>query len=339
LFLTDADEAPIKIIDFGLSRHDDAISGIMQTKVGTPYYVAPEVLRREYTKSCDIWSIGVITYILLCGYPPFYGDSDTQIFESVKIGRFDFPSPEWDDISQSAKDFVIGLLKKNPNDRPTASNGLKHSWLTEQLGANASASKAPGGDCNSHKKGSCISHERKEDFTKYLAMKKLKKAALGYIASSLTQSEVGSLEDAFKAIDKNHSGHVTLSDLDDAIEKGSFGAKLSEDLRALRKELSLADEDELNYRDFLAATIDRSLAMREDNVKRAFDHFRHHTDAHYLTEEDLKEIFGADAHARDVMELLDHDGDGKVSFEDFRHAIAESLQEADGDNGGDQEVK
>lgn len=117
LFLTEADDAPVKIIDFGLSRHNDTDLGIMETKVGTPYYVAPEVLRREYTNSCDIWSIGVITYILLCGYPPFYGDSDTQIFESVRVGKFDFPSPEWDDISESAKDFVIELLKKDPIKR------------------------------------------------------------------------------------------------------------------------------------------------------------------------------------------------------------------------------
>ena len=117
LFLTPSEKAPIKIIDFGLSRYDDAHQGIMQTKVGTPYYVAPEVLRREYTKMCDIWSIGVITYILLCGYPPFYGDSDTQIFESVKVGRFDFPSPEWDDISDNAKAFVTEMLQKDPDKR------------------------------------------------------------------------------------------------------------------------------------------------------------------------------------------------------------------------------
>lgn len=117
LFLTEADDAPVKIIDFGLSRHDDTDFGIMETKVGTPYYVAPEVLRREYTNTCDIWSIGVITYILLCGYPPFYGDSDTQIFESVRVGKFDFPSPEWDDVSQAAKDFVMDLLLKEPTRR------------------------------------------------------------------------------------------------------------------------------------------------------------------------------------------------------------------------------
>ncbi len=117
LFVSKDENAPIKIIDFGLSRHETAGHGIMRTKVGTPYYVAPEVLRKEYTKMCDIWSIGVIAYILLCGYPPFYGDSDNQIFDSVKAGRFDFPSPEWDTISDAAKDFVCCLLKLDPSKR------------------------------------------------------------------------------------------------------------------------------------------------------------------------------------------------------------------------------
>jgi calcium-dependent protein kinase len=116
LYLSPAEDSPIKIIDFGLSRHDTT-SGIMTTKVGTPYYVSPEVLDCVYTKSCDIWSIGVITYVLLCGYPPFEGFSDKEIFDKIRIGRFDFPSPEWDHISQDAKDFIKSLLKKNPSER------------------------------------------------------------------------------------------------------------------------------------------------------------------------------------------------------------------------------
>ena len=70
-----------------------------------------------YDDKSDIWSSGVILYMMLCGYPPFYGDSDNEIFESVRTGRFDFPSPDWDDISQTAKDFICSLLKKNPDDR------------------------------------------------------------------------------------------------------------------------------------------------------------------------------------------------------------------------------
>lgn len=345
LFLTEADDAPVKIIDFGLSRHDDTDLGIMQTKVGTPYYVAPEVLRREYTKSCDIWSIGVISYILLCGYPPFYGDSDTQIFESVRVGRFDFPSPEWDDISESAKDFVIEMLKKNPTDRcgkslflavtlvfewksltlfflshvrPTATEALRHKWLREQLGIDESKTS----------RRESLTHRsvRTGAFTNYLAMKKLKKAALGYIASKLTHEEVGTLEATFRSMDKKGKGLVSLKELDEAITRGNFSENILEDLRELKTDLAISGEQQLDWRDFVAMTMDRSIALREDNIKMAFEHFGH-TDAEYLTIDDLATIFGGKAQAREVMGVLDTDRDGKVSFEDFRHALVESMDE------------
>jgi calcium-dependent protein kinase len=297
--------------------------------------VAPEVLRREYTNSCDIWSIGVITYILLCGYPPFYGDSDTQIFESVKVGKFDFPSPEWDDISPAAKEFVVQLLKKNSTARPTAADALKHRWLKEQLGTVNKNNK------ERTMSGASISHTsvRTGEFTKYLAMKKLKKAALGYIASNLTQAEVGTLEEIFQSLDQNRTGHITLTELDEAIEKGKFNAQVLQDLRQLRQDLSLSDEEQMNYRDFLAATMDRSLAMREDNMKKAFDHFKHSSDAgaNHLTLQDLSDIFGGEGHAQEIMTLLDHDGDGKVSYEDFRHAVAESMEDEEVDDDQDDD--
>ena len=136
LFKTKADDSEIKIVDFGLSRHDNVgscVDGVMKTKVGTPYYVAPEVLNRKYTKACDMWSIGVIVYILLCGYPPFYGENDKQIHNSIRIGQFDFPSPEWDDVSSSAKGLISKLLIKEPNMRLTAAEALQHPWLREHV--------------------------------------------------------------------------------------------------------------------------------------------------------------------------------------------------------------
>ena len=257
----------------------------------------------------------MITYILLCGYPPFYGDSDTQIFESVKVGKFDFPSPEWDDISQTAKEFVIAMLKKNPKDRPSASNALKHPWLREQLGFELLPKTN-------------ISHTSTKfgEFSKYLAMKKLKKAALGYIAAHLTQSEVGTLEEMFRSLDHNGDGTITMVDLNEAIEQGNFNNEVKEGLNELRRDISLSGEAKLNYRDFVAATMDRNLAMREDNMRLAFDHFRH-TDADYLTLEDLSDVFGREAPAKELMNFLDYDKDGKISFEDFRHAVAESIDE------------
>jgi len=157
-------------------------------------------------------------------------------------------------------------------------------------------------------------------------MKKLRKAALGYIASNLTQTEVGHLAELFKTMDKNDDGHVSLAELDEAIAKGSFNKEIRDDLREMRHELTLSDEETIDYRDFLAATMDRSLAMREENMKMAFEHFKR-SDADYLTLEDFADFFGGEAHAKEILSLLDANGDGKVSFDDFRRVIAESMED------------
>jgi calcium-dependent protein kinase len=315
LFLTESEDAPIKIIDFGLSRHDNA-EGIMKTKVGTPYYVAPEVLRREYTKSCDIWSIGVITYILLCGYPPFYGDSDAEIFDSVRTGKFDFPSPEWDDISATAKEFVRYLLQKDPRERPTALQAMNHRWIQMHVSVDGKVSEKPSLLRNT---------DRGTTFQKFLAMQKLKKAALLAIASNLTQAEVGSLGDIFCRIDQSGDGVMTLTELDDAISRGSFPQEIQADISSLKEELRLSDTDTFSWKAFLAATMDKSLVIREDKIKFAFDHFKH-SDTDYLTLEDFVAMFKSEAQAKEIFVFLDSDCDGKVSFEDFRNAMEENIE-------------
>ena len=196
---------------------------------------------------------------------------------------------------------------------------MKHRWIREQLPERLDAV-----DKSQHR----ISHlsVRTGAFTNYLAMKKLKKAALGYIASSLTQEEVGTLEEIFNSLDQNKNGCITLEELDEAITKGRFSDNILHDLRELRTDLAISGDQKLNYRDFVASTMDRSVALREDNMKMAFQHFGH-TNAEYLTIDDLADIFGGKAQAREVMAVLDTDRDGKVFFEDFRHALVESLDE------------
>ena len=213
LFSSREENAAIKIIDFGLSRHDDMQKGIMNTKVGTPYYVAPEVLNREYTKSCDIWSIGVITYILLCGYPPFYGDTDNQIFDSVRTGRFDFPSPDWDGISDSAKDFISLMLKVDPSKRLSASNALKHPWIKEMV-----PTKEPRG--RAEKRSSIAVAPKSLAFIKYRDTIKLKKAALAWLGTNSTNDDIETLKQVFKKIDVNKDGTVTLEELDECLKDG-----------------------------------------------------------------------------------------------------------------------
>jgi calcium-dependent protein kinase len=118
----------IKIIDWGGARY--FIKNKKMTKVsGTPYYIAPEVLNEIYDEKCDIWSCGVILYILLCGYPPFNGETDTDIMKAVKKGSFEFPAEEWSTVSKNAKDLVAKMLTYDPKNRYTAIQCLSHDWF------------------------------------------------------------------------------------------------------------------------------------------------------------------------------------------------------------------
>lgn len=106
----DASSRIIKVSDFGLARFI-SLETLATTTCGTPGYVAPEILYQQpYGKECDYWSIGVVLYIMLCGFPPFYDEDNMVLFEKIKHGRFTFPSPVWDDISKDAKEIITNLL-------------------------------------------------------------------------------------------------------------------------------------------------------------------------------------------------------------------------------------
>jgi calcium/calmodulin-dependent protein kinase I len=123
-------DSPIKITDFGLAKYRAGKMEAMTTACGTPGYVAPEVLKNEpYGPAVDLWSLGVILYILLCGFPPFYHESTAALYKQIKKGEYDFPDPYWTDISDSAKDLVRCLLCVDPKKRYTAKQVLAHPWI------------------------------------------------------------------------------------------------------------------------------------------------------------------------------------------------------------------
>lgn len=129
LYQTAEEDAKLMISDFGLSKMED--TDTMATACGTPGYVAPEVLRgKQYGKAVDCWSIGVIAYILLCGYPPFYDENDATLFAQIMRGEYEFDSPYWDDISDSAKDFVQHLMTVDPDTRYSCQQALDHPWIS-----------------------------------------------------------------------------------------------------------------------------------------------------------------------------------------------------------------
>ncbi|XP_078061915.1 calcium/calmodulin-dependent protein kinase type 1-like isoform X1 [Mustelus asterias] len=129
LYVSPFDDSKIMISDFGLSKIEET-GRFLSTACGTPGYVAPEVLEQKpYGKSVDCWSIGIISYILLCGYPPFYHENDSELFKQILKAEFEFDPPYWDDISESAKDFIRHLLVREPEKRHTCEEALKHPWI------------------------------------------------------------------------------------------------------------------------------------------------------------------------------------------------------------------
>lgn len=134
----------------------------METKAGTPYYISPEVLDGNYDESCDIWSAGVILYIMLSGYPPFNGNSDADIMKAVRKGLYDFKGPEWKSVSNNAKELIKCMLIQ-PKNRLTADKVLEHPWLRDELQQNIQIDI--------------------QKLMNYHSHQKLKKVVLGYIAS------------------------------------------------------------------------------------------------------------------------------------------------------------
>lgn len=158
LLATKAPDAEIKIADFGLARLVSS-KDLMRTACGTPGYVAPEVLKNQGYDSgaIDMWSVGVILYILLCGFPPFFEEDLPALFDMILNARYDFPSPWWDNVSGTAKDLVVKLLELDPKTRLTADQVLEHVWI-------AKPSDKPNEDAG-------------KAFAKFNATRKLKKAA------------------------------------------------------------------------------------------------------------------------------------------------------------------
>lgn len=137
LYTTKERNGVLKLTDFGFAK-ETTLHNPLQTPCYTPYYVAPEVLGPEkYDKSCDMWSLGVIMYILLCGFPPFYSNTGQAISPGMKrrirMGQYEFPNPEWAEVSQEAKDLIHQLLKTDPNERMSITHFMNHPWINQSM--------------------------------------------------------------------------------------------------------------------------------------------------------------------------------------------------------------
>lgn len=129
LFASTDKGASVKLIDFGLARTHGLRDGAMRTQVGTAYYMSPGVLKGRYNRSCDIWAVGVLTYTMLCGYPPFNGTSDQEVHASTLRGNLVFEKGVWRHLSKTSRGFVKGILGRNLQNITSVEEALQHPWI------------------------------------------------------------------------------------------------------------------------------------------------------------------------------------------------------------------
>jgi calcium-dependent protein kinase len=171
----------------------------MNTRAGTPNYISPEVLAGNYGVECDMWSAGCILYILLCGYPPFYGDDDQEILQMVAKGKFDFDGEEWDEISKEAKDLIKKLICK-PEKRLTAQEAVDHKWFRKTLKSE---------DTKKIK----FRGKRLDQFKKFNKSTKMQQAALTAISVQASPDDIREMKELFMSLDVNGDGSLTLEEL------------------------------------------------------------------------------------------------------------------------------
>eukprot|EP00928_Gymnodinium_smaydae_P029340 TRINITY_DN22121_c0_g3_i2.p1 TRINITY_DN22121_c0_g3~~TRINITY_DN22121_c0_g3_i2.p1 ORF type:complete len:429 (+),score=110.72 TRINITY_DN22121_c0_g3_i2:313-1599(+) len=307
LFGSRSPDAPLKIIDFGLACAIDPARP-MTTKAGTAYYVAPEVLKGDYNERCDIWSVGVISYVLLCGYPPFSGDTDPEILRKVRDGNFEFRSPEWDTISSGAKNLVTQMLTVDPTLRPAADELLLSPWLRFK----GTPEPAP------------ISAAFVERLQGFRAHSRLKRVALAAVAQQLPDDDIEALRKTFRALDKNGDGTLTHEEVRDGLAQR--GLEVPPSLEEIMRSIDCNGTGSVDYTEWIAATLDQKLCTRKDVCWAAFRTFDLDGDGK-ITREDLSKVLsGSGAQrvkalgARKIEKMIleaDTTGDGAINFEEF----------------------
>nr|UWM40660.1 Nod Kinase-EF hand 2 [Arachis hypogaea subsp. hypogaea] len=324
LFANKKENSPLKAIDFGLSvffKPGERFSEI----VGSPYYMAPEVLKRNYGPEIDVWSAGVILYILLCGVPPFWAETEQGVALAILRGVIDFKREPWPHISDSAKSLVRQMLEPDPKKRLTAEQVLGGNWegdcgkfwneITLDFLAHPwlqNAKKAPNvplGD---------LVRSRLKQFS---MMNRFKKKALRVIADHLSVEEVEIIKDMFTLMDTNKDGRVTYEELKAGLRK--VGSQLAEpEIKLLMEVADVDGNGILDYGEFVAVTIHLQKMENDEHFRKAFKYFDKDSSG-YIEFGELQEALADESGEtdhdvlNDIMREVDTDKDGRISYEEF----------------------
>ena len=317
----------VKLIDFGTAKMFE--KGHQENKyVGSSYYMAPEIIKRKYDEKCDLWSIGVILYILLTGRPPFDGNDDEEILNNVKKGVFDKSSYPYPLLSANSKDLIDQLLQYDPQKRINAQNAIDHPWFkSAEFKKKDKVNAIP----------PQLARELIQNMTQYKSDNMLKCAVIAYLVHHITNTEeCFEASKLFIKIDLNYDGRIEKHELIQGFQK-YWG--ISEEEAEEKVELIFANIDTdsngfIEYEEFVRAAVNTSIFMSQNYLKFAFHYFdrdssgdisfeeikkrftQNSKNANKEVEEELKEIFDS----------IDINGDGSISFNEFCKMMKNIMQ-------------
>lgn len=315
MFENTSEDAHLKLIDFGFANQWDPTS-VMELCCGTMEYVSPEVINQTgYTTMCDMWSLGVILYMMLSGKPPFFGNNE-DMSRMIKTGAVDWHALERHSVSRDAQDMIQALLTTDPGERLDAHRAMFHPWIIRTLVSNAEPPK--------------LTSEIVASLHRYATAPRLERTALQLLAQELTAQESAELRDLFLELDRCNTGTICLQDLKEAIRRTNWWKDAQESntdqrrtqsgtMSEIFQALDVNSEGEVFYSDFLAATLRTRIKPNEQTIKSSFA--RLDVDGNgVITAHDLKVVLGRTFKEADCLEMLkevDTMCEGQMTFEAF----------------------
>jgi len=295
--------------------------------IGSSYYIAPEVLAKNYNEKCDLWSCGVIMFILLSGRAPFSGETDEEIINKIKIGTYDLKRSPWNTISKEAISLIQGLLQKDPNQRLTAEEALNSPWF-KNLKTKEKLNELK-----------VMKNEAKfiQNLKSYHPDKLLQVATLAYLVHNFNQlEEVQEACKLFNKFDLNGDGKISKDELSKGIKSviQISNEKLEEDVNKIFKALDTDNSGFIDFEEFVRAAIDKEKLLNEQTLKFAFQFFDKDGNGD-ITRDSIKNVFFPNINKNDVRESrlqsiikdVDTNGDGKISFQEFSSVMRNILLE------------
>jgi len=314
ILLSSMDEfSQLKLIDFGLSKVLKTMDDIMKGEVGTLYYMAPEVILGNYNEKCDVWSCGVILYIMLSGNPPFYSKNEEKLKKKICEMKYNFDIPAFSKVSEDAKDLIRQIFVDSES-RPTISDILNSTWVKEN---------AP----NASSESLNIDWGR---IMKYSKLNLVQKSVINYRAFHMTTSEAQEFIDMFKLIDENSDGVLTIDEIKNGIKHCKFNFKINEDnLIKLFNDMDIDKNGLINYTEFVSALMDYEKSIKQEHLIACFQNYDEDHSGKISFKEFCKILRPQNEKERkelkELYDRFDDNGDGEIDIDEFIQGFKKSV--------------